>query len=72
MAVKYAILGLLHYRDMHGYQIKKHIEQNFGFMWSINYGQIYPNLRSLADDGLWKCARKIMKANGARRANSIR
>jgi DNA-binding PadR family transcriptional regulator len=37
---------------MHGYQIKKQIESNFGHMWSINYGQIYPNLRDLADEGL--------------------
>ena len=50
--VKYAILGLLHYRNMHGYRIKEHIERNFGHMWSINYGQIYPNLKKLQDDGL--------------------
>jgi DNA-binding PadR family transcriptional regulator len=50
--IKYAILGLLHYTDMHGYRIKEHIERNFGHMWSINYGQIYPNLKKLHDDGL--------------------
>jgi DNA-binding PadR family transcriptional regulator len=50
--IKYAILGLLHYTNMHGYRIKKHIEQNFGHMWSINYGQIYPNLKKLEQDGL--------------------
>jgi DNA-binding PadR family transcriptional regulator len=37
---------------MHGYRIKEHIEQNFGHMWSINYGQIYPNLKKLYEDGL--------------------
>ena len=52
MSVKYAILGLLHYRDMHGYRIKSHIERNFGHMWSINYGQIYPNLKKLEQEGL--------------------
>lgn len=52
MAIRYSILGLLHYKDMHGYQIKKHIEGNFGHMWTVNYGQIYPNLKSLLDDGL--------------------
>ena len=52
MSVKYAILGLLHYKDMHGYRIKEHIERNFGFMWSINYGQIYPNLKQMEEDGL--------------------
>ena len=52
MSIKYAILGLLHYKDMHGYHIKEHIERNFGFMWSINFGQIYPNLKQLEEDGL--------------------
>jgi DNA-binding PadR family transcriptional regulator len=52
MSLKYSILGLLHYRDMHGYKIKKTIETHFGHMWSINYGQIYPNLKKLKDEGL--------------------
>jgi len=52
MAVKYAILGLLHYTDMHGYRIKEHLDRNFGYMWSVNYGQIYPTLRRMQEDGL--------------------
>lgn len=51
MAIRHAILGLLHYHPMHGYRIKAQIEQYFGHVWSINYGQIYPNLKSLLDDG---------------------
>ncbi|MBN1534397.1 MAG: PadR family transcriptional regulator [Spirochaetes bacterium] len=51
MSIRYAILGLLHYTDMHGYRIKEHIEKNFGHMWSINFGQIYPNLKDLLADG---------------------
>ncbi len=54
MSIKYAILGLLHYTDMHGYRIKEHIEQNFGHMWSVNFGQIYPNLKDMEDEGLVK------------------
>ncbi len=52
MSVRHAILGLLHYQDMHGYRIKRHMEQHFGHMWSINYGQIYPNLRKMEEEGL--------------------
>ncbi len=52
MSVKYAILGLLHYKDMHGYRLKEIIENDFGFMWSINFGQIYPTLKRLEQDGL--------------------
>jgi PadR family transcriptional regulator, regulatory protein AphA len=51
MSIKYAILGLLNYTDMHGYRIKEHIEKNFGHMWSINFGQIYPNLKELEKEG---------------------
>jgi len=63
MSIKYAILGLLHYQDMHGYRIKAHLERNFGHMWSINFGQIYPNLKQLEEDGLLRRARAA-PANG--------
>jgi len=52
MAIRHAILGLFHYRDMHGYKIKEQIEWSFGHVWSINYGQIYPNMKTLLDEGL--------------------
>lgn len=52
MSLKYSILGLLHYEEMHGYRIKEHIEKNFGHMWSVNFGQIYPNLKKLEAEGL--------------------
>lgn len=52
MGVKYAILGLLHYKDMHGYGIKEHLERNFGYMWTVNFGQIYPALRKMQEEGL--------------------
>ena len=51
MSIKHAILGLLHYKDMHGYQIKNHIEENFGSMWTVNFGQIYTTLKTLVDAG---------------------
>lgn len=52
MSLKYSILGLLHYKDMHGYRIKEHMDRNFGYMWSINFGQIYPNLKKMKAEGL--------------------
>ncbi len=52
MSVKYAILGLLHYGDLHGYRIKAHLEAHFGYMWSVNFGQIYPCLKELEQEGL--------------------
>lgn len=52
MSVKYAILGLLHHGDMHGYKIKELLERDFGHMWTVNFGQIYPAMKSMQDDGL--------------------
>lgn len=50
--MKYSVLGILHYKDLHGYRIREHLERHFGFVWSINPGQIYPVLKSLVDEGL--------------------
>ncbi len=52
MSIKYCMLGLLQYKNMHGYKLKKHIERNFGYMWSINFGQIYPNLKKMEEEGM--------------------
>ena len=64
MSLKYAILGLLNYTDMHGYRIKNHIEKNFEYMWAINFGQIYPNLKGLEKDGLIAMTEVLPSANG--------
>jgi DNA-binding PadR family transcriptional regulator len=65
MSIKYAVLGLLHYKDMHGYQIKDHIEKNFGYMWTVNFGQIYTTLKSLTDAGFIALSDVISSDNGA-------
>ena len=67
MSIKYAILGLLNYSDMHGYQIKKHIERNFGHMWSINFGQVYPSLKNLKKEGLIDMIEEAPSENGGPR-----
>jgi DNA-binding PadR family transcriptional regulator len=64
MSIKYAILGLLSYSDMHGYRIKEHIEKNFGHMWSINFGQIYPSLKELKKDSLINMLELMPSENG--------
>ncbi|WP_138379934.1 PadR family transcriptional regulator [Luteithermobacter gelatinilyticus] len=47
----YAILGFLASKPRSGYDIKKAIEKSVGFFWSESYGQIYPMLKKLAEDG---------------------
>lgn len=64
MAVKHTILGLLHYKDMHGYRIKEHIENNFGHMWSINHGQIYQSLKKMKGEGLVTMVELVPSDNG--------
>jgi DNA-binding PadR family transcriptional regulator len=64
VSIKYAILGLLNYSDMHGYRIKEHIEKNFGHMWSINFGQIYPNLKELKEEGFISMLEVAPSENG--------
>jgi DNA-binding PadR family transcriptional regulator len=38
-----------------GYAMKKHVERNLGHFWNESYGQIYPTLRRLAEEGLATC-----------------
>ncbi len=49
---RYALLGLLAFHPMSGYDIKQAIEQSLNYFWSESYGQIYPMLNGLADDRL--------------------
>lgn len=49
---KYAILGLLSHEPLTGYDIKKKIESTISYFWDASFGQIYPTLQKLANDGL--------------------
>jgi PadR family transcriptional regulator, regulatory protein AphA len=49
---RYAILGLLSMRPMSGYDVRKTIDASLGNFWSESYGQIYPILRRLVEEGM--------------------
>src|SRR5947209_13038179 len=49
---RYAILGMLSLMPMSGYDLKKYIEMGTSNFWSESYGQIYPMLKQLAEEGL--------------------
>lgn len=49
---RYAILGMLALEPLSGYGIKKRMEQSTSNFWSESYGQIYPLLKQLAEEGL--------------------
>jgi PadR family transcriptional regulator AphA len=46
------ILGMLRLEPMSGYDIKQAVDQSTRFFWAASYGQIYPELRSLSEQGL--------------------
>ena len=48
----YVILGMLSWRPMSGYDIKAIVDNSTRFFWAASYGQIYPELRRLAEAGL--------------------
>src|SRR5919112_6158477 len=46
------ILGMLGLEPMSGYEIKSFVENSTRFFWAASYGQIYPELKRLAEAGL--------------------
>ncbi|MES1023843.1 PadR family transcriptional regulator [Gloeocapsa sp. BRSZ] len=49
---KYAVMGILTWGPMSGYDIKKEIEKSVNYFWHESYGQIYPILKRLVTEGL--------------------
>ncbi|HET6351514.1 MAG TPA: PadR family transcriptional regulator [Coriobacteriia bacterium] len=52
MSVKHGILAVLDRRSMHGYDLRRDLEDELGAAWAINYGQIYSTLERMVRDGL--------------------
>ena len=51
-AVTPVVLGLLSLAPRSGYDIKTVVDRSTRFFWAASYGQIYPELRRLEEDGL--------------------
>lgn len=49
---RYALLGMLSYKPMNGYEMKKMSDQSIGHFWNENFGNIYPVLKKLEAEGL--------------------
>jgi PadR family transcriptional regulator AphA len=50
----YVVLGMLREKARTGYEIKQVVDNSTRFFWAASYGQIYPELKRLADAGLVK------------------
>jgi DNA-binding PadR family transcriptional regulator len=48
----YVILGLLYERPGSGYDIKQTADHSTRHFWAISFGQIYPELKRLTEEGL--------------------
>lgn len=46
------VLGLLALRPRSGYDIKSVVDRSTRFFWAASYGQIYPELKRLEEEGL--------------------
>jgi len=51
-ATAYVILGMVRKEPRSGYEIKALVDNSTRFFWAASYGQIYPELRRLAEAGL--------------------
>jgi PadR family transcriptional regulator AphA len=66
-----AILGLLTIEPMSGYDIGCMVRASIGHIWRESYGQIYPNLKKLAAQGLVRAKTEKQKGRPDRRVYSI-
>ena len=61
---QFAVLGLLSWQPMSGYDIKKMITMGLSHFWAESYGQLYPTLEKLVKEGL---ATKSSESTGKRK-----
>ena len=65
------LLGLLTIAPMSGYDLGQAIRTSVGFFWNESYGQIYPNLKLLAAEGLVTAKTEQQIGKPERRVYSI-
>jgi len=49
---RFTILGCLTIEPMSGYDVKRFIDRTISHFWNESYGQIYPTLQALEEEGL--------------------
>lgn len=65
------LLGLLAIEPMSGYDLGLTIRGSVGHFWNESYGQIYPNLKKLANGGFVSCKTERQKGKPDRHIYSI-
>jgi DNA-binding PadR family transcriptional regulator len=65
------LLGLLAIEPMSGYDLGRTIRESVGHFWNESYGQIYPNLKKLANGRFVSCKTERQKGKPDRHIYSI-
>src|SRR5688572_19811352 len=68
---RYVILGLLSGGPRSGYDIKRVIEETISHFWSESYGQIYPTLQTLMEEGLATADTDVQEGKPSRKVYSL-
>ena len=71
MSIKYALLGILAEKDMHGYELKSRFDEKVGEFWSLNFGQIYSTLDRLEKENFVTHDREVQERRPDRKVFSI-
>lgn len=71
MSIKYALLGILAEKDMHGYELKSKFDEKVGEFWSLNFGQIYSTLDRLEKENFVTHDREVQERRPDRKVFSI-
>lgn len=66
----FVVLGMLSYGPASAYTLRKRIAASVGFFWQESYGQLFPTLTRLEEDGLIK-GREVMAGRRRRRDYEI-
>ena len=67
----YAVLGLISLFPMSGYDLKKFYDRSLRFFWSESFGQIYPALKMLEEEGFAESQHESGARGGERKVFSI-
>ena len=68
---RFALLGLLTLGDMSGYDLRKLFGQSLIHFWNESYGQIYPELRRMAAEGLVDVRQETARGKPARNVYTL-
>jgi PadR family transcriptional regulator AphA len=66
-----SLLGMLSMGPMSGYEVRQLVAESIGNFWSESYGQIYPALKRMVDDGLAEMQEERAEGRPAKKVYSL-